>query len=377
MKASENFLSNRLEERKKKGLLRSLSVGDSNWIDFSSNDYLGLAWSAEFAEKVEMEVSKIKQTKNGATGSRLISGNSEYAENLEQEIAKFHQAESSLIFNSGYDANCGMLACLAQKGDTYITDELIHASLIDGIRLSYANRFRFRHNDLTDLESKLQKATGNIFVVVESVYSMDGDCGKLLEISQLCEQYQAHLIVDEAHGIGIFGEKGEGLSQQLGLAGKCFARIYTFGKAPGCHGAVVVGSENLRTYLINFCRSFIYTTALPLHSLASIRVSYQLMESAQSNRKKLHELIAHFQAELAKSNQIRTIASKSAIQGILVSGNENVSRVANQLQQKGIWAKAIRSPTVPEGSERLRICLHSYNTKEEIDFLRSCLENFF
>ncbi|MFT5617753.1 MAG: 8-amino-7-oxononanoate synthase [Arenicella sp.] len=268
-----------------------------------------------------------------------------------------------------------MLACLAQKGDTYITDELIHASLIDGIRLSYANRFRFRHNDLADLESKLQKATGTVFVVVESVYSMDGDCGKLVEISQLCEQYQAHLIVDEAHGIGIFGEKGEGLSQQLGLAEKCFARIYTFGKASGCHGAVVVGSENLRTYLINFCRSFIYTTALPLHSLASIRVSYQLMESAKSNREKLHELIAYFQIELAKSNKIQTITSQSAIQGIVVSGNENVSKVAHQLQQKNIWAKAIRSPTVPEGLERLRICLHSYNTKEEIDLLKNHLEN--
>ncbi len=370
----KNFLSARLKERTQKGLLRSLSVGDSNWVDFSSNDYLGLARSAEFTKKVKTELSGIQSFRQGATGSRLISGNSEYAENLEREIAQFHQAESALIFNSGYDANCGMLACLAQKGDTYITDELIHASLIDGIRLSYANRFRFRHNDLADLESKLQKATGNVFVVVESVYSMDGDCGKLLEISQLCEQYQAHLIVDEAHGIGIFGEKGEGISQQLGLAEKCFARIYTFGKAPGCHGAVVVGSENLRTYLINFCRSFIYTTALPLHSLASIRVSYQLMESAKSNREKLHELIVYFQTELAKSSQIKTIASRSAIQGIIISGNEQVSRVAEQLQQKGIWAKAIRSPTVPEGLERLRICLHSYNTEEEIDLLRGCLE---
>jgi 8-amino-7-oxononanoate synthase len=202
---------------------------------------------------------------------------------------------------------------------------------------------------------------------------MDGDCGKLLEISQLCEKYQAHLIVDEAHGIGVFGEKGEGLSQQLGLAEKCFARIYTFGKAPGCHGAVVVGSEDLRTYLINFCRSFIYTTALPLHALANIRICYQFMESAKSNREKLHELIAYFQAEMAKSSKIQIVTSQSAIQGIVVSGNENVSSGAHHLQHKGIWAKAIRSPTVPEGLERLRICLHSYNTKEEIDLLRSCL----
>ena len=148
------FIQEKIEQRISEGLLRTLTVGNANWIDFSSNDYLGIARNSDFAQSVEREIAQQQIVLNGSTGSRLISGNSVYAEQLEKQLADFHQAEAGLVFNSGYDANCGMLACLAQKGDTYLSDELIHASLIDGMRLSYANRMRFKHNDLADLEKK-------------------------------------------------------------------------------------------------------------------------------------------------------------------------------------------------------------------------------
>ena len=201
---SADFLSQKLAERKSLHLLRQLTVESDDWIDFSSNDYLGLAQSTAIQNNANEIISQFNNVKNGSTGSRLIAGNTAYTESLEQKLASFHQAEAALIYNSGYNANVGLLSCLAGKNDTYISDELIHASMIDGMRLSYAKRFRFKHNDLADLEKKLNQASGNKFVVIESIYSMDGDCAPLEGIVALCEKYDAHLIVDEAHGIGCF-----------------------------------------------------------------------------------------------------------------------------------------------------------------------------
>ena len=192
-------------------------------------------------------------------------------------LADFHKAESGLIFNSGYDANLGLFSCIAKKEDTLICDELIHASIIDGCRLSYANRFRFAHNDVEDLEDKLRRSKGNIFVAVESVYSMDGDMAPLKEIAAVCKKYNASLIVDEAHATGLFGDQGRGLVSQHGLEQEVFARVHTFGKALGCHGAVILGSETLRNYLVNFARSFIFTTALPVHSLIAVKCAYEML----------------------------------------------------------------------------------------------------
>ena len=161
-----------------------------------------------------------------------------------------------MIFNSGYQANIGLFAAVAQKGDTIISDELIHASMIDGIRLSYASRLRFKHNDIKDLEKQLKKAKGNIFIGIESVYSMDGNLAPLTKMARLAKKYKAHLIVDEAHATGVFGKQGSGLVCALGLEDQVFARMHTFGKALGCHGAIVLGSEILKKYLVNFARPF-------------------------------------------------------------------------------------------------------------------------
>lgn len=361
------IIRSRLEERKELGLYRSLINSDQK-IDFASNDYLG------FARDASLRLNAIDNSLNGATGSRLISGNSREAEGAEKKVAQFHNAEAALIFNSGYMANIGLCSAIAARNDTFICDELSHASLIDGVRLSNANKFKFKHNDVADLEQKLTQAKGNKFVVVESLYSMDGDEAPLKEIAEACEQHEANLIVDEAHANGVLGERGEGLVCKLNLNKKVFACIYTFGKAIGLHGAAVAGSDTLRNYLINFARPFIYSTALPPHAYCQIESAYNLLPSA--NRKKLFELISYFVHAIQSLNGFTFLKSESQIQGIVVPGNDHAKALSDHLFKKGIYAKAILSPTVPAGQERIRICLHTFNTKDELDFLIHELKTF-
>lgn len=363
MSKASTFLEERLKERAAKDLLRKLSFNGS-LIDFSSNDYLGFARNPTLHQHINEENQKLATNFNGSGGSRLLSGNHPYTEETEQFIADFHQATTGLIFNSGYDANVGLLSAIPQRGDTIITDELIHASLIDGARLSHAERYKFKHNDLNDLEQKLKIAKGLIYVAVESIYSMDGDMAPLQAISQLCQKYQANLIVDEAHATGLFGENGKGLVYQLGLCNAVFARVVTFGKAIGVHGAIVLGSETLRNYLINFARSFIYTTAMPLHNVIAIRSAY-LWLIKEDHIKQIQEKIALYNLSISKLN-IKHIPSESAIQTVLFPNSTQAKNVAFQLQQGGFDVRAILSPTVPVGKERLRICLHTYNTTEDI-----------
>jgi len=196
---------------------------------------------------------------------------------------------------------------------------------------------------------------------------MDGDFAKLKEILNICEKYKANLIVDEAHATGVIGNKGEGLVKRLNLENKVFARVHTFGKAIGCHGSIILGSELLRNYLINFSRSFIYTTALPLHSLISIKCAYEKLASDNVSRSKVFELINIFKKII--SENINLIESESGIQCVIIPGNENVKKLALHLQNNGFDIRPILSPTVPKGKERLRICFHSFNTKEEVEKL--------
>ncbi|HTM97160.1 MAG TPA: 8-amino-7-oxononanoate synthase [Pedobacter sp.] len=371
MDNAEQFLKQKLNERKEKNRLRELTYSKSP-IDFCSNDYLGLAQSNELNKLIETELTQFTNLKNGATGSRLLSGNHPYTEETEHFIAEFHGTPAALLFNSGYDANIGLLSSIPQRGDTIISDELIHASLIDGARLSYADRFRFKHNDTKDLEQKLKNAKGICYVVVESIYSMDGDKAPLVEICKLCDQYQANLIVDEAHAIGIFGDKGKGLVQELALQDKVFAIVVTFGKALGTHGAAILGSNELRNYLINFARSFIYTTALPIHQIIAIRCAYKLLIKHNYQP----ELISKIRAfnDQIKGNALTRIKSDSCIQTILFKNDLAAKQAATHLQDLGFDVRAILSPTVPEGKERLRICLHLYNTQDEISDLINYLK---
>lgn len=376
---AENVLHQLLQKRREQGIYRSLKQA-TGLVDFCSNDYLGLARLPQLQQEIARVIAEAHALPNGSTGSRLLAGNSALAEDLEAQLATFHATEAALLFNSGYDANIGLLASLPQRGDTLITDELIHASMIDGARLSYAERYKFRHNDLTDLEAKLRKANelrpdGAVYVAVESIYSMDGDRAPLTELVELCEHYGAALIVDEAHATGVVGPTGAGLVQALGLENRVLARVHTFGKALGVHGAVVVGSALLRDYLINFARSFVYTTALPPGSLLAIQGAYAHLSQHPELVHQLSEVVTYFQQLAAEHLPLaQWTSTDSPIQGLLVSGNEACRSVALNVQRAGFDVRPILSPTVPAGRERLRICLHAYNTKTEIEQLIATLQ---
>lgn len=377
MKQFPENLTGKLQIRKQANALRKLPTS-SNLIDFASNDYLGLAKSECIFHKTHQYLIDKKCVQNGATGSRLLSGNHSLFEETEDVIATFHQSETALIFNSGYDANVGFFSAVPQKGDLILYDELCHASIRDGIQLSNAKAYKFNHNDFEDLEKLILRNPDTvIYIVTESVFSMDGDCPNLEELVSVSTKHNCYLVVDEAHALGVFGSKGEGFVQMLGLQEHVFARIMTFGKGLGCHGAAILGSVELRDYLVNFARSFIYTTGLSPHSVATILVAYQFLEKDKKNIEVLRENIIHFNQE---KNMLGLkplfVRSKSAIQSAIVPGNEKVKAIASQLQEKGFDVKAILSPTVPEGQERLRFCLHSYNSYEEISEVLRLLSTF-
>lgn len=359
MKTPERILK-KLSERVEQNSLRSLSTF-SEGIDFYSNDYLGYA-------KIRFESNYLE----GSTGSRLISGNSELTNQLEVELASFFKQDAGLVFNSGYDANLGLLSCVPQRGDTILYDALCHASIRDGIQLSFAHSFAFRHNELENLKKRLIEAKGTVYVVVESIYSMDGDQAPLVELVELCQQFVAFLIVDEAHAGGVYGSHGQGLVTELGLDFGVFAKIITFGKAYGSHGACVLGSADLKSYLINFSRPFIYTTAIPPTTQARILAIVRHTQADTQSRTTLFKNIQFFKS-LVTEHKLPFLESNSAIQGILIPGNDKIKEKANQLIEKGFLVKPILSPTVEKGKERLRICLHSFNTEHEITSLIQAL----
>jgi 8-amino-7-oxononanoate synthase len=356
-----------LIEKQKKGGLKNLSVGFPE-IDFCSNDYLGFSRAGLLTEK--LKGTHFESIHYGSGGSRVETGNTHFIVEAEKQIAMFHHAESGLIFNSGYMANIGLVSSVAQKEDLVLYDEMVHDSMMDGIRLGEATNRKFRHNDLKSLKDSIQKHQTNfknIFIVVESVYSLDGDLAPLLEISQMIKEMETvFLIVDEAHAIGVFGRQGRGLCNALGIENKCFARIYSYGKAMGCQGAIVVGSEILRNYLVNFSRPFIYTTALPNQCLDAILHAYQLLiETDQKDV--LQNNIAYF---YSKTSGIKNLnRSQSAIHSLVVGSNEEVDRLAQEMARRDLFVKAIKSPLVAVGTERLRFSLHAFNTKHEIDVL--------
>ena len=374
MKPFPKSLSQKLQQRKANAAFRQLS--DTNdLIDFSSNDYLGFAKSETIFDATHQYLLDRNIKINGATGSRLISGNHKVYQETENYIAQFHQSEAALIFNSGYDANVGFFSAVPQRNDIILYDELSHASIRDGILMSHSKAYKFDHNDFDDLEKLIirhqpktdSRQLTTIYIVTESVFSMDGDSPNLEELAQLCKKYNCYLVIDEAHALGVFGEKGEGLIQNMGLQDQVFARIMTFGKGLGCHGAVILGSTELKNYLVNFARSFIYSTGLSPHAVATILVGYQQLKIQKEALHTLRENINHFNQEKSILGlKPLFVRSKSSIQSAIIPGNENVKTIANQMQEKGFDVKAILSPTVLEGQERLRICLHSYNAKEEI-----------
>ncbi len=425
-------LQEKLNHREVQNSLRHLPEAN-DLVDFSSNDYLGFSRNREIFERASQLLSEKDIVQNGATGSRLLSGNHLLYTDVEEKLAEFHQTESALVFNSGYDANIGFFGAVPQRGDIVFYDEYIHASIRDGIKMGNAKSYKFKHNDLQDLKEKCRTALGRspfigtakaestdlqdglaggpgerlsslpadqvvtaeapapslsidqagtveVYIVTESVFSMDGDSPDLKAFAEFCKKNNYHWVVDEAHAIGVFGNKGEGLVQELGLQDYIFARIVTFGKAIGCHGAAILGSTALKQYLVNFARSLIYTTGLPPHSVATILASYEHLSSNEKDEldpsghplvSNLSEKIEIFNLQLAASAPVIRpqpifIPSTSAIHCCIIPGNERVKKIAEEIREKGFDVRPILSPTVPEGQERLRICLHAFNTEKEI-----------
>jgi 8-amino-7-oxononanoate synthase len=324
-------------------------------IDFASNDYLGYGTRPLLRDNASLPRSGL--------ASRLLRGHHPVWEQVEDALARWHGAEAALVMNSGYAANEGLLSTVVTAADWVASDQMNHASIIDGLRLSRAERFVFRHNDLGHLESGLREAAGTrssgrqLFIVTEALFGMDGDRAPLKDMTALTERYGAHLIVDEAHATGCFGPAGSGCTDAAGLRGKVLASVHTGGKALGVVGAYVCGSAQLREVLVNRCRHFIYTTALPpavggwwLEALDRVRAD-------EIGRRRLHEAGAFFSAELARHGI--PAAGHHYILPVLLRSDARAVKASSRLRAAGWDMRAIRPPSVPPGTSRLRIALHA------------------
>ncbi|MDD5464827.1 MAG: 8-amino-7-oxononanoate synthase [Candidatus Omnitrophica bacterium] len=362
-----------LKERQEQGLFRRLKpaslrlggkiyFGNKEYVDLSSNDYLGLSGHPELKKAVIEATGKFG---SASCASRLLSGDSELFHELEDAVAKFKGKEAGLVFNSGYQANVGIISSLFTRGDCIFSDRLNHASIIDGILLSQAKIFRFQHNDPGHLEALLKKERAkfkNALIITESIFSMDGDRAVLKEPVGLKEKYNCRIMVDEAHATGIFGENGSGVVEEEGLSAQVDLIMGTFSKALAGFGAYLATSKNIADYLVNTCRSFIYSTALPPAVIASNLASLKLVKDEPHRRKTLLSLAKMLRDKL----QEKGFSPKGASQIIPLILGDNLRAVefAKKVQERGYWALPVRPPTVPAGQARLRLSL-SYDHNQE------------
>jgi 8-amino-7-oxononanoate synthase len=342
-------------------------------LNFSSNDYLGLSADPRLREAVVAALAAGSPV--GSTGSRLLSGHAAVWEALESQLAEFVCAEEALYFSSGYAANVGLFSSVLRPDDVVFSDSANHASIIDGIRLSGARKVIFPHLDLNVLEDELRQplaGAGQKFLAVESVFSMDGDRAPLADLVALAERYGANLIVDEAHATGVFGPQGRGLVAAAEAEGRVFAVVHTCGKALAGMGAFVSGSRTLKQYLVNRARTFIFSTALPPYLAAQMRAAIEIVSRADAARTRLAGLAAHLRARLQEAG-FDTAKSDSQIVPVILGENERALQFAARLCQEGFAVRAIRPPTVPAGSARLRLSLTVQHSREVLDALVDAL----
>lgn len=340
-----------------------LVVDDSQLINFSSNDYLGLASNPSTVESVHQQLDCLGV---GSGASHLVSGHHQIHQSLEIEVAKFLKRDSAVTFSTGYMANLGILQSLAKKGELIITDKLNHASLIDGAKLSNANSVRYQHCDMSALEKRLKSEAPQKWVVTDGVFSMDGDLAPLDKIAGLCQKYQANLIVDDAHGVGVVGEQGQGCAEFYNLdQNQLPVLMGTFGKALGGFGAFVTGSQQLTDYLVQFARPYIYTTATPAILAAANLHNLRLIKNDTSLMQRLKQNITKFKL-LAEQAGLNLLASDTAIQPIVIGDSDKLVELNRQLIEAGYLVGAIRPPTVPVKTDRLRITLSAQHTEKQI-----------
>ena len=346
-----------------------VEVAGRTYLNLSGNDYLGLAHDSGLVEQFYGRIPQdalLEQAGPGAAASRLMTGNTELYEKLEQTLANMYGSESCLVFNSGYHGNTGILPALAGKGDLILSDKLCHASLVDGILLSRARSIRFRHQDYDQLEEILRKhrtAYDRVFIVTESVFSMDGDTVDLHKLVDLKNRYHCSLYVDEAHGVGVFGRNGLGLAEQEGLLSEIDLVFGTFGKALGGVGGFVICSQRVAEYLVNRARTLIYTTGLPPVSLSWILFVLEQLPGLADKRKYLLAQAEKLRSVL-RDNGLTTGGSSQIIP-VLIGESAKTVALASDLRDQGFWVTAVRPPTVPRGTARLRLSLTA--TMEEDD----------
>lgn len=358
-----------LDKRKENGRFRSLPK-HAQGIDFYSNDYLGLAGNIELrASFLEFLNENKEEYLFGSTGSRLVSGNLPVFEEAEAIFSAFFKSENSLLFPSGFQANLALFSSLPQKNDLVVYDAEIHASIKSSLRQSNADLRSFKHNDLDDLKQKIRHQGGEVYLVVESVYSISGDLAPLAEIARFCTENSCRLIVDEAHSTGIYGLEGRGLCVEMNIQDLVFARIHTFGKAMGCAGAIIACSCELRDFLINFSIPFIYSTAMPpvqvynmLFHLEYLRKNSHLISQLQSN-------ILLFKNKAIEHEMQDRFSNFNHILNFNIGDDGLSVELMNNLCKNGFLVKAMLPPTVSDGASSLRIIMHSTNYIEEIDNL--------
>jgi len=361
----EKRIKEYLEEKKRAGLLRSLKpvtildkgrllAGGKEFVNFSSNDYLGLAGHPDIIKAAKDALAPVF----GTSSSRLMAGDTVLHNVLEERTAVFKKKEAALVFNSGYQANVGIISALCGKGDVIFSDRLNHASIVDGIMLSGARFFRFRHNDPGHLEELIaaeRKKYKNVLIVTETVFSMDGDVAPLIDLAKIKRKYDALLMVDEAHATGIFGPNGEGIAEETGARRDCDIIMGTFSKALGGFGAYAATSSMIKEYLINTSRSFIYSTALPASIINADITALEIVKQEPFRRKSLLANAAYLRERLSEEGF--SVGGVSQIVPVVIGENEKTVGFAEKLKQKGYWVTPVRPPTVPAGSARLRISL--------------------
>ena len=384
MVSPDKVLTKALEDRQAKSLYRHrkilqspqgprVTVDGQACLSFSSNDYLGLANHSAI-------IAAFKDGANqygvGSGASHLVSGHSSVHQALEEELAEFTQRPRALLFSTGYMANVGTVRALTDSGDLVVQDQLNHASLLDGGFLSRADFQRYSHLDMTELEQALGSTNApRKLVATDGVFSMDGDLAELPDLADLADRHNAWLMVDDAHGFGVLGEHGRGCAEHFSMDMERLPILLgTLGKAFGTFGAFVAGSEALIETLIQFGRTYIYTTALPPAVAAATRQALKLVESENWRRQKLHALIARFQ-DGARQLNIPVLESITPIQPVLIGDDEKVMKVGELMLDKGFWLGAIRPPTVPRGSARLRITINAEHDEADIDSLLEALES--
>lgn len=381
MRERLNILLHDIREKGNYRELRYIKPISATKILYKSKEYLNLCSNSYLSLHTHPDVIKaakeiIDAYGAGTCSSRSVSGSIDIYEELEREIASYKVYPKALIFSNGYMANIGIISTLTDQGDIIFSDELNHSSLIHSMRLSRAKKIIYRHRDTGNLEQKIKKVRckGKMFIVTESIFSMDGDIAPLPEIFELKKRYDINIILDDAHGTGVFGDNGTGVEEMFGLSGSMDIHMATFGKALGSFGAFVLADEIVLEYLINRAKTFMYTTALPASTLYASLAALKLIKDDISYKRELWINIEHLRGRLEEAG-FNLKNSYGPIIPIIVGDDANTVKMQEILLEKGLFLQAIRPPTVPEGTSRLRLTVVRGFTRDEIDYAADMLIN--